>query len=73
MSTRLILTDDHDAIVIEKSGAPAPSEELCAWLRSECRGAYRHHADSAFNVVFEFDEGEDARRFRERWVRDSAD
>ncbi len=67
----MILTDDHDTIVIEKSGAPAPSDELCAWLRSECRGAYRHYADNLFNVVFEFDDAEDARRFTERWARNS--
>jgi hypothetical protein len=63
----LVLTDDDDGIVIVKSGAPHPGEEMLAWLERECRGACRPHCDGAFNVIFEFDDADDAARFAQRW------
>jgi hypothetical protein len=67
MVTELFLSDDDDSIDIAKSGAPHPSAELQTWLRCECRGSYRTYCDTAFNVIFAFDDAEDAQRFKARW------
>ena len=61
------LTDDSDGIVIAKSGAPVPGEEILAWLQREVRGAWRWECDSVFNVFFTFERRDDAERFKARW------
>ena len=61
------LTDDDDGIEIVKSGAPAPSEEMRAWLARECRGGWRVDVDGVFNLDFRFADAGDAERFRARW------
>lgn len=63
----LTLNDNDDGIEIVKSGAPAPSGELLAWLQTYCRGSYRFRCDHVFNVIFEFDDFSDALRFKARW------
>ncbi len=63
----LTLNDDDDGIEIVKSGAPAPSAELHAWLKAQCRGGYHIRCDHVFNVFFEFEDPDDAACFRERW------
>jgi hypothetical protein len=67
MTTTLILSDEDDCIDIVKSGAPQPSDALLSWLERECRKSYRWYCDSVFNIYFEFEDAEDAERFRRRW------
>lgn len=68
MSHTLRLDDDSDGIAIDEgSGAPVPSDALAAWLDRECRGAWRWRADTVFNVYFQFDDADDAARFKARW------
>lgn len=61
------LTDDDDGIEIVKSGAPAPSEAMLAWLAAECRGPWRLDVDGVFNLDFRFADEGDAERFAARW------
>jgi hypothetical protein len=67
MTTTVLLSDDDDGIDIVKSGAPHPSSALLSWLEHECRKGYRWHCDHVFNVYFEFEDAEDAERFKWRW------
>lgn len=67
MTTTLILSDADDCIDIVKSGAPHPSDALLSWLEHECRKTYRWYCDGVFNVYFEFEDAEDAERFRRCW------
>lgn len=62
-----MLDDDDEGIVIAKSGAPEPSDDLKSWLDRECHGAWQSWCDGAFNVFFEFEKADDALLFAERW------
>ncbi len=69
MATMLVLTDEDECIAInDRSGAPPElSREVVAWLERECRGPWSYDCDSVFNVVFRFEDEEDARHFAVRW------
>jgi hypothetical protein len=65
--TVVIEESNEDALVIAKSGAPAPSDGVEAWLADECAGRWRYRCKNVFDLHFDFEFDSDAGRFTRRW------